>query len=1003
MPDPTPGIIAVSNRFRQELLGREREASTRMVRAYGGIWARLLPRLDAITADIEARVGRGEEVSADWLRRQTRYRELLNQVAGEIARFAGYADLEIQGQQTEAVRAALAHAQELVGEVLPPGLTYPTLAEVGIAWNRLPDEAVANLVGVLGNGSPLRTLLDAIPGNVTAGVSDALLNGVAQGWGPRKTAAVIRRETGMGLSRALRISRTETLRSYRTASRRQYEANPRIVKGWRRHAAHDERTCFLAGTLVETEQGTLPIESIRPGTRVLTHTGRYQPVAAVMQKSYSGRLVTLCAESDQVTSTSDHPFLTERQSQLNWREANSIGVGDKVIRYASRRANQLDRVFRNGAIERSVIQANNPVASALKPSCLASVLFLYPLKSVPVGAVDLYYGVQGRNIEVNGIAPVRERVFLQESDADTLKALADSRLWFSLPGESTVATNATKFLVKSGNRPVFFAASGTSDHQGGAVASLRAVPMLSPRDTKLFAAPLAVGVSDIGELTSDGAVNASSCLAEGNSKRFAAALAAYLNMYGRLPALLRTIRASIATSINPELLATLKAGHFLLGLSGFAALRRGVRVQMLELIGAFARTEPAASGCMTGRQHPSLVANRTGDLDPVVEPGGESNLSALRTTVGSVPIPIANVNPRISATDGALALQFAPNPFDIQAIAFHAAIISQAAWHNKGLTTVYNLEVEGDHSYVANGFVVHNCLACLALDGKEYSSRDDMDDHVQGRCALIPKTISYADLGLPVTSPPVDWEKGEAWFDRQSAEVQERMMGAAKYRAWKDGKFEFNQLAKRHDDPDWGPSWTEASLKDLKIEQKAGGGVVGVKPAPKISAPPATNLATALEQTERKIRADKVENLYAFDSDGRQILSLRGTENTIEVPAAQVAQLRGKITVHNHPGGSAFSVSDVQGALLRGEREMRVVATRYTHSLQVASDNRLQWTDIEARHAAVQRERTNHYRREIQTGRMTLEQARDAAEYDIWRLTFRKSPSLTYSRTEVQP
>ena len=244
MPDPTPRIVAVADQFRAELLAEERAAASRMVRAYGGVWGRLSPRLDAITQAIEAKRAAGEEVHPDWLRRQERYTELLRQTAAELVRFASFADLTIQDSQQRAVNAALAQAQELVGQGLPPGLGFRDLAQIGIEWNRLPAEALTDLVGTLGNGSPLRTLLDAIPGGVTARVSDALINGVAQGWGPRKAADVVRSETGMGLSRALRIARTEVLRSYRTATRRQYQANPDLVRGWRRHAAKNARTCL---------------------------------------------------------------------------------------------------------------------------------------------------------------------------------------------------------------------------------------------------------------------------------------------------------------------------------------------------------------------------------------------------------------------------------------------------------------------------------------------------------------------------------------------------------------------------------------------------------------------------------------------------------------------------------------------------------------------------------------------------------------------------------------
>lgn len=42
--------------------------------------------------------------------------------------------------------------------------------------------------------------------------------------------------------------------------------------------------CFVAGTLVETDNGPKPIEHIEIGDQVLTHACRYRPVNAVMKR-----------------------------------------------------------------------------------------------------------------------------------------------------------------------------------------------------------------------------------------------------------------------------------------------------------------------------------------------------------------------------------------------------------------------------------------------------------------------------------------------------------------------------------------------------------------------------------------------------------------------------------------------------------------------------------------------------------------------------------------------
>ena len=62
---------------------------------------------------------------------------------------------------------------------------------------------------------------------------------------------------------------------------------------------------------------------------------------------------------------------------------------------------------------------------------------------------------------------------------------------------------------------------------------------------------------------------------------------------------------------------------------------------------------------------------------------------------------------------------------------------------------------------------------------------------------------------------------GEAYFRSLSAEEQRRVLGPAKWLAWKEGKFAFAQLAKKTYSPVWGAGRGAASLKDLLGEQDA--------------------------------------------------------------------------------------------------------------------------------------------------------------------------------------
>jgi len=141
---------------------------------------------------------------------------------------------------------------------LPPGITPNMLARQGVTWSRLPREAFANFVGISADGAPLGKLLEPLGPETVRAVREGVGEGIALGYSPRKTADLVSLKSGMGLTRALAISRTETLRAHREASRLQYAANPDLIKGYRRMSAKDDRVCMacivLDGNLYGNDQ-----------------------------------------------------------------------------------------------------------------------------------------------------------------------------------------------------------------------------------------------------------------------------------------------------------------------------------------------------------------------------------------------------------------------------------------------------------------------------------------------------------------------------------------------------------------------------------------------------------------------------------------------------------------------------------------------------------------------------------------------------------------------------
>lgn len=243
MPDPTPQVIEAAQRFRAALLARERRAATALVRYYGAGYARLQSDIRTLQTEIAQQRAAGETISPGRLWRLERMQRIQQQAAQEMASFAEFADTTIQQAQREAIAAGQRDSYELVQASFLPS------AGVEVNFARLPTDAVETLVGTLADGSPLRDLIAEAVGEAADGFSETMVTGLVAGWNPRKLARELRSAYGMGLTRSMRIARTEQLRAYREATRHTYQENRHVVTGWERLAAQDDRTCMACVVL----------------------------------------------------------------------------------------------------------------------------------------------------------------------------------------------------------------------------------------------------------------------------------------------------------------------------------------------------------------------------------------------------------------------------------------------------------------------------------------------------------------------------------------------------------------------------------------------------------------------------------------------------------------------------------------------------------------------------------------------------------------------------------
>lgn len=108
------------------------------------------------------------------------------------------------------------------------------------------------------------------------------------------------------------------------------------------------------------------------------------------------------------------------------------------------------------------------------------------------------------------------------------------------------------------------------------------------------------------------------------------------------------------------------------------------------------------------------------------------------------------------------------------------------------------------------------CLACLALDGRQFGTNElFMKAHPNCRCAPEPVSVSYKDMGLNVDEPP-GRETGKQWFDKLSETEQKQFFSKAGWDAYKSGKVSLDDFIGLQQSKDWGDSYVEKSLKEIQ-------------------------------------------------------------------------------------------------------------------------------------------------------------------------------------------
>lgn len=103
------------------------------------------------------------------------------------------------------------------------------------------------------------------------------------------------------------------------------------------------------------------------------------------------------------------------------------------------------------------------------------------------------------------------------------------------------------------------------------------------------------------------------------------------------------------------------------------------------------------------------------------------------------------------------------------------------------------------------------CPACLGMSGTEHPLTEPGPlGHPNCRCSRMPRTKTWAELGIDIDEPESKAPNAAGWFADQDEKVQRSILGAARYSAWKRGGYPIDTWAMRRSNDGWRDSYVPA-------------------------------------------------------------------------------------------------------------------------------------------------------------------------------------------------
>ena len=223
-----PTAVDLAEQFRKAVERQDAAALGRIAKTYAQLYSRMQDKLDGLLLA----VSKLEAPTRGQVSRLASYQGLIDALESELSKFGNYLEVEIKTNSQAAVELAVKQTEQYLRAA---GYAIP---------KKLPTNAIYNMLGFLQDDSPLWKRINQLAPYHAEQVADALLEGVALGYNPVKTAKMFENVMGGGLTDALRMSRTTQMYASREANRASYAANSDIIDGWMWVTALDGDVCM---------------------------------------------------------------------------------------------------------------------------------------------------------------------------------------------------------------------------------------------------------------------------------------------------------------------------------------------------------------------------------------------------------------------------------------------------------------------------------------------------------------------------------------------------------------------------------------------------------------------------------------------------------------------------------------------------------------------------------------------------------------------------------------